>query len=37
MWWCNVLNMWCTDMDEEDRDYCGCDGDCRNCDDCEKE
>lgn len=30
--WCNVINMWTDDMDDEDRDMCGCDGECRGCD-----
>ena len=32
MKWCKVMNMWCSDMDEEDIDNVGCDGECDNCD-----
>ena len=36
MKWCNVINMWCDDMDDEEIDLIDCDGDCRNCDQCEE-
>lgn len=29
--WCEVMNMWCSDMDEEDVENCNCDGDCECC------
>ena len=35
MKWCNTMNMWCSDMDEEDIDNANCDCDCDSCDDCE--
>lgn len=28
--------MWCSDMDEEDFQNAECDGDCKNCNECEK-
>ena len=34
--WCNVMNMWCSDMDEEDCNNAQCDGDCKNCEECEE-
>ncbi len=36
MKWCNVMNMWCSDMDEEDFADACCDGRCRGCDECEE-
>ena len=36
MKWCNVMNMWCSDMDEEDIDIVGCDGACSCCEECEE-
>lgn len=35
MKWCSYMNMWCSDMDEEDFDDIGCDGECKYCNDCE--
>lgn len=35
MEWCKIMNMWCSDMDDEDVEHCYCDGDCGNCDQCE--
>lgn len=35
MKWCNLMNMWCSDMDEEDLDNAGCEGDCKSCDECD--
>lgn len=33
MRWCNVINMWCNDVDDDDKEnFCQCDGDCKNCD-----
>ena len=29
------MNMWCSDMDDEDIEHAGCDGSCEGCDDCE--
>ena len=31
MLWCTVMNMWCKDMDDEDKAMCCCDGRCRGC------
>lgn len=28
--WCHALNMFCSDM-EEDKENCGCDGNCEEC------
>ena len=36
MKWCNVMNMWCSDMDEEDIAFACCDGECCGCDECEE-
>lgn len=36
MKWCNYINMWCSDMDEEDFDSIPCDGDCEDCCECEQ-
>lgn len=36
MKWCGYMNMWCNDMDEEDMEFAGCDGECNCCDDCEE-
>ena len=35
MYWCKIIDMWCKDMDDEDRSFCECYGDCKNCDCCE--
>ena len=35
MKWCKAMNMWCSDMDEEDVENTGCDGNCNGCDECE--
>lgn len=35
MKWCNLMNMWCSDMDSEDVENADCDSDCECCDDCE--
>lgn len=35
MKWCSYMNMWCSDMDDEDIEIAGCDGECNCCDDCE--
>lgn len=32
--WCNIMHMWCSDMDEEDIKNAGCYGECYNCDNC---
>lgn len=29
--WCEVMNMWCSDMDEEDKEIACCDGNCKGC------
>ena len=34
MEWCNYMNMWCADMDDEDMEMAGCDGECNCCADC---
>ena len=36
MKWCNLMNMWCSDMDEEDFANACCDGKCSGCDECEE-
>lgn len=36
MRWCNVMNMWCSDMDKDDCDNAMCDGDCDDCEECEE-
>ena len=36
MKWCNVMNMWCSDMDDEDIDNACCDGQCYRCEECEE-
>lgn len=36
MLWCKNINMWCEDMDEEDKAFCCCDGCCRSCEDSER-
>lgn len=36
MKWCNFINMWCSDMDEEEYAECCCDGNCRGCEYCEE-
>ena len=35
--WCNRINMFVDDIDDEDKDnFCGCNSDCSHCDDCEE-
>ena len=34
MKWCNLLNMWCDDIDDDVSDLC--DGDCSFCDEMEE-
>ena len=34
MLWCDILQMWCDDIDGEDMDLIGCEGYCRGCCDC---
>lgn len=34
--WCSVMNMWCKDMEDEDKEMCCCDGRCRGCEDAEE-
>lgn len=29
--WCSILNMFCSDTDQEDKEDICCDGDCANC------
>ena len=36
MKWCNVMNMWCSDMDDEDVENLGCNGNCKGCEECEE-
>jgi hypothetical protein len=31
MLWCLMKNMWCSDMNEEDRTSLCCDGQCKGC------
>lgn len=35
MKWCNVMNMWCSDIDNEDVENTGCDGCYNECEECE--
>lgn len=35
MKWCNVMNMWCSDMDKDDCDNAMCD-DCEECEEIRK-
>lgn len=35
MKWCNLMKMWCNDMDEEDIENADCDGECEVCCECE--
>ena len=35
MLWCNGMNCWCSDMETEDKEMCGCDGNCKGCEECE--
>lgn len=35
MKWCNLMNMWCCDMDAEDIENADCDGECNGCEECE--
>lgn len=35
MKWCNLMNMWCSDMDEEDIKNADCNGCCNGCCECE--
>jgi hypothetical protein len=34
MKWCNILNMFCDDIEEEEKEFIQCDGDCKNCEEC---
>jgi hypothetical protein len=34
MKWCERINMFCSDIEDEEMEMCECDGDCGNCDDC---
>ena len=34
MQWCEIMNMWCSDMDDKDVENCHCDGDCGRCEQC---
>jgi hypothetical protein len=34
--WCNAMNMWCCEMDDEDFEMAGCDGQCNEGDECEE-
>ena len=36
MKWCNLMNMWCSDMDDEDIENANCNGNCRWCEECEE-
>ncbi len=36
MKWCKAINMWCSDMDEEEYENLGCDGECNGCHECEE-
>ncbi len=29
--WCSLLNMWCSDVEDEEFEMNDCFGDCRNC------
>lgn len=31
MKWCEILNMWCQDIEAEEMDSIGCHGDCNIC------
>ena len=35
MKWCNRISMWCDDIEDEEIEMCGCDGNCKGCEDCE--
>lgn len=35
MKWCNLMNMWCSDMNEADIETADCDGECECCCECE--
>lgn len=35
MKWCNLMNMWCSDMDNDDIENVDCDGECDGCCECE--
>lgn len=37
MKWCNRISMWCDDIEGEEIEMCGCDGNCKGCEDCEDE
>jgi len=34
MRWCNKINMFCSDIEDEEIEMCGCDGECMGCEDC---
>lgn len=36
MMWCAIMDMWCDDMDDEEIEMAGCDGQCYCCDECEE-
>lgn len=36
MLWCNEADMWCKNMDDEDKAICFCDGYCRRCEESEE-
>ena len=35
MKWCKKMNMWCSDMDDDDIENLSCDGECDSCYECE--
>ena len=35
MKWCNEINMWCNDIEDEEQKMIDCDCDCKNCESCE--
>lgn len=35
MKWCNLMNKWCSDMDNDDIENVDCDGECDGCCECE--
>lgn len=36
MLWCSIMNMWCKDMDEDDKETICCDGNCKGCENSEE-
>lgn len=34
--WCNAMDMWCCEMDDEDFEMAGCDGQCNEGDECDE-